>query len=113
MTSLCDGYISDQEVGSQVTGSEGVVGGLQQREAGDAAGAALLFADHQAVSVETPTRIQIEVKNWKGSELGREGTGEVREEKGTVRNERRNFSRRRRLGGGGGGTGVEISIQKI
>lgn len=64
MPSLCNGYIPYKEVRSQVTGSEGVVSGLQQRETGDTAGTALLFADHQPVGMETPARVQVEVKYW-------------------------------------------------
>lgn len=63
MPSLGNGHISHQEVRGQVAGGEGVVGGLQQREAGHAAGAALLLADHQPVGVETPARVQVKVQN--------------------------------------------------
>lgn len=41
-----------------------MVSGLQQRETGDAAGAALLFVDHQPVGMETPAGVQVEVKHW-------------------------------------------------
>lgn len=54
-----------------MTGSEGVVGGLQQRETGDAASPPLFFTDHQAVSMETPARVQVEVEHWRWG--GRQG----------------------------------------
>lgn len=63
-----------------MTGSEGVVGGLQQRETGDAASPPLFFTDHQAVSMETPARVQVEVEHWRwGGETRREGTAEKKE----------------------------------
>lgn len=64
MASLCDGYVPDEEVRGQVAGSEGVVSGLQQRETGDAASTALLFTDHQPVSMETPARVQVEIEHF-------------------------------------------------
>lgn len=54
-----------------MTGSEGVVSGLQQREPRDAASTALLFTDHQPVGMETPARVQVEVEH-----LGGVGTAE-------------------------------------
>lgn len=63
-----------------MTGSEGVVGGLHQRETGDAASPPLFFTDHQAVSMETPARVQVEVEHWRwGGETRREGTAEKKE----------------------------------
>lgn len=64
-------YVPDQQVRGQVTGSQGVVRRLQERETRDAASAALLLADHQPVGVETPARIQVEVEHW----VQREGGG--------------------------------------
>lgn len=64
MSPLCNSYIPHQEVRGQVTGSKGMVSGLQQRETGDASGAALLFVDHQPVGMETPAGVQVEVKHW-------------------------------------------------
>lgn len=64
MSPLRDGHVPHQEVRGQVTGSERVVGGLQQGQTGDAAGAALLFIDHQPVGVETPAGVQVEVQHW-------------------------------------------------
>lgn len=47
-----------------MTGSEGVVSGLHQGQTRDAASTALLFTDHQAVGMETPARVQVEVEHW-------------------------------------------------
>lgn len=66
MSPLCNSYISHQEVRGQVTGSEGMVSSLQQRETGDAASTPLLFADHQPVRMETPARVQVEVEHFGG-----------------------------------------------
>lgn len=77
MAPLCYRYIPDQEVRGQVTGSEGTVSSLQERETRDAASTALLLADHQPVGMETPARIQVEVEHWaeKESESGCECVG--------------------------------------
>lgn len=58
-----------------MTGSEGVVSGLQERETRDAASATLLLTDHQPVGMETPARIQVEVEHWvqREAESGCEG----------------------------------------
>lgn len=64
MAPLCYRHIPYQEIGGQVAGREGVVSSLQERETRDAAGAALLLADHQPVGVETPARIQVEVQHF-------------------------------------------------
>lgn len=53
-----------------MTGSEGVVSRLQERETRDAAGATLLLTDHQPVGMETPARIQVEVEHWAQREGG-------------------------------------------
>lgn len=61
-----------------MTGSEGVVSGLQQRETRDAASTALLFTDHQPVSMEAPARVQVEVEHWEekgGGTQQRKGKG--------------------------------------
>lgn len=77
MPPLGNGYISHQKVWGQVTGSEGMVSGLQQREPGDIAGTALLFADHQPVRMETPAGVQVEVEHWElgGTEETTKGEG--------------------------------------
>ena len=84
VSSLCNSHISHQEVRGQVTGSESVVGGLQQRETGDAASPPLFFTDHQAVGMETPARVQVEVEYWRwggdkerghGRKKGKRGRG--------------------------------------
>lgn len=112
MPALCNGYIPHQEVRGQVTGSESVVSGLQQRETGDASSSALLFVDHQPVGMETPARVQVEVKHW-------EDTADTGED--TIRDKQRlkdkkggqNFrSERRRSSGGNRRKGVEIYSQK-
>lgn len=86
-----------------MTGGEGVVGGLQQRKAGDAAGAALLLADHQPVGVETPARIQVKVQNLDESaemRRKREGNKDVKRIKKTERpSENRLLEGRGVLGG--------------
>lgn len=46
-----------------MTGSEGMVSSLQEREAGDAASTTLLLTDHQPVGMETPARVQVEVEH--------------------------------------------------
>lgn len=58
-----------------MTGSEGVVSSLQERETRDAASATLLLTDHQPVGMETPARIQVEVEHWvqRGGGGGRVG----------------------------------------
>lgn len=63
-----------------MTGSEGVVSGLQQRETRDAASTALLFTDHEPVGMETPARVKVEVEHWEETE--REDTAEKRKGRG-------------------------------
>lgn len=63
MAPLRYGDIPYQEVRGQVTGSEGMVSSLQEREAGDAASTTLLLTDHQPVGMETPARVQVEVEH--------------------------------------------------
>lgn len=69
-----------------MTGSEGMVGSLQQREARDTASTALLFTDHQSVGMETPAGVQVEVEHWEegGSEdtAERKGNGQRGQRKG-------------------------------
>lgn len=57
-----------------MTGSEGMVSSLQQREPRDAASTTLLFTDHQPVGMETPARVQVEVEHLRGV-----GTAEKKE----------------------------------
>lgn len=65
-----------------MTRSEGVVGGLQQREAGDAPSTALLFADHQPVGMEAPAGVQVEVEHWAETGGGERTRQRKREEEG-------------------------------
>lgn len=58
MFALRHGHVRNQQVGGQVARSECAVGGLQQREARNAAGVGLAFAQRQPVSMQPPPRVQ-------------------------------------------------------
>ena len=61
VSALRDGHVPHQQVGGQVTGSEGQVGSLQEGESGNTAGTALLLTDDKPVGMETPAGVQVEV----------------------------------------------------
>ena len=55
---LSDSQVSHQQVRGQMAGSEGKIGGLQQREARHTAGIGLPLPQSQPISMEPPAGVQ-------------------------------------------------------
>ncbi|KAG9355326.1 hypothetical protein JZ751_000164 [Albula glossodonta] len=63
VAALGDGHIAHQQVTGEVAGSEGTVGGLQEGQARNAAGTALLPAHHQPICMQAPAPVQVEIQH--------------------------------------------------